>query len=203
MVVGRLHLGVLICDLVEGPVPEVSREGQHVGLVDERQVAAAGHRQVERVADDPLHPVAGVDRSLRGDLVRRAAAEEAPLTGVGTLGVLAHDPEVDVASRVHEGSKVHVEVEGEAHLEQQAPLDQPRRHLRGSDGPQVEGVQGAPLLDHLVRKHGAVTPVAGTTQVVVDGFQLDSGRSDHLEALGDHIGPDAIAADDAYAVGHD
>ena len=40
VVVGGLDVGVLGGDLVEGPLPQVAGEGQHVGLVHQRQVLA-------------------------------------------------------------------------------------------------------------------------------------------------------------------
>ena len=100
MVVGGGDVGVLGGDLVERALPQVAGEGEHVGLVHQREVlalAAAG--QVEGVADAALDAHAGVDRALGGDLVRRALAQEAALAGVGALGVLADDDEVDARRR--------------------------------------------------------------------------------------------------------
>ncbi len=100
-----------------------------------------------------------------------------------------------------ERALVDVEVEVEAHLEQQAPLDQPGRHVGRADRAQQQGVEAPPLLDGLVGEHHAVAEVAGAAEVVVDGVELDAGRGDDLERLGDDLGADAVAADDTDAVG--
>ena len=50
----------------------------------------------ERVADDALHPEGRVDADLGGDLVRRTDPERAAVAGVGALGALADDDEVDL-----------------------------------------------------------------------------------------------------------
>ena len=89
-------VGVLGGDLVERALPEVAGEREHVRLVHEREVlAVARPGEVEREAHAALDPDARVDRTLRRDLVRRALAEEAAFAGVGALGVLPHDEEVD------------------------------------------------------------------------------------------------------------
>ena len=92
-----VDVGVLGRDRVEGPLPEVAGEREHVGLVHEREVLArARPREVERVADAPLDAHARVHRALRRDLVRRALAQEPALARVDALGVLADHDEVDV-----------------------------------------------------------------------------------------------------------
>ena len=51
----------------------------------------------EGVADDALDAERGVDADLGGDLVRGADAQRAAVAGVGALGALADDDEVDLA----------------------------------------------------------------------------------------------------------
>ena len=94
-------------DLVERALPQVAGEREHVRLVHEREVlAAAAPRQVEGVAHAALDADAGVDRALRRDLVRRALAEEPALAGVGALGVLADDDEVDASAAATNGRRL-------------------------------------------------------------------------------------------------
>ena len=202
VVVGGLDIGVVGGHPVEGPLPEVAREREHVGLVDERQVVPATPSQFEGEADAALHAHTRVDRALGGDLVRRALAQEATLAGIGALGVLTDNTEVDVLPGEHEGSEVDVEVEGEAHLEQQAAFDDPRRDVGGADRAHVEGVERTPFLDDLVGEDGAVAKVAVTAKVVVHDLELDARSRDDLEALGDDLGADAVASHDADAIGH-
>ena len=101
-----------------------------------------------------------------------------------------------------EGAEVDVEVEFEAHLEQQATLDEPRWDLGGADRAQEQGIQSTPFLDDLVGQDGSVAEVTVATEVVVDGFELDPCRSGDLEALRDDLGSDAVATDDADSMCH-
>ena len=79
---------------------------------------------------------------MRGDFVRRSDAHCAAFTDIWTLGVLTNDDEVvfRVASRcrAEERSLVDVEVEFEAHLQQQPPLDHPGLHVGMTDGAEVQ-----------------------------------------------------------------
>jgi hypothetical protein len=123
--------------LVDRPLPQVAGEGQHVGLVDQRQmVAGAIGGQSEGEAGAPLDAVPGVHRSLGGHLEGVPSPQEPTLTGVGPLGVLADDHEVAVGCRgtghTGERSHVHVKVQFEAETEQEAPLQWPRRNGGGS-----------------------------------------------------------------------
>ena len=102
--------------------------------------AAAG--QLEGVADAALDADAGVDRALGGDLVGRALAEEPALAGVGALGVLADHDEVVRPVGSDERPLVDVQVEVEAHLEQQAALDHARAARRGCRPRRAGGRRG-------------------------------------------------------------
>ena len=89
-------------------------------------------REVERVAHHPLDAEGGVDGCLVRDLVGRAAADRSAVSDVRSLGALAHHDEVDLAgigertrrARVElRRPQVHVVVELEPQLQQQAALD--------------------------------------------------------------------------------
>ena len=195
VVVGGGDVGVLGGDLVEGALPEVAGEGHDVRLVHEGEVLARpALGQVEGVADAALHAHAGVHAALGGHLVGRALAERAALAGVGALGVLPDHDHVDVVLGVREGPQVDVEVELEAHAEQQAALDHAGRHAGGADGADQQGVEAPPLLDDLVGEDHAVAQVAGAAEVVVDGVEGHAGGAHHLERLRDDLGTDPVAA---------
>ena len=84
VLVGRLDLGELGADLVDGAAPQVAGVGEHVVLVDEREVLARpGLGAGEGVADDPLDAEPRVDADLGGDLVRGAARSAPPLPTYG------------------------------------------------------------------------------------------------------------------------
>ena len=94
--------------------------------------------ELEREAHAALDAHARVHRSLGGDLVGRALAQEAALARVHAFGVLADHDEVDVGvpgvGRGDERAQVHVEVELEPQAEQDAPLDDPAALAgRGAD----------------------------------------------------------------------
>ena len=81
----------------------------------EREVLARpALRETEGEAQTALDAVAGVDRALGGDLLRRPLAEEAALACIGPLGVLAHHGHVEPPA----GEWAHVDVQVE--LEAQA-----------------------------------------------------------------------------------
>ena len=164
-------VGVLERHLVERALPEVAGEREHVGLVHEREVLARTRPgEVERVADAALDAHAGVHRALRGDLVRRALAQEPALARVHAFGVLADDDEVDVGvagvGRGDERALVHVEVELEAQPQQDPALDDPAA-LAGGGAHRAEehGVELADRLEVLVGEDRAVALVALPAEV--------------------------------------
>ncbi len=207
MVVAGRHLGVVRRDLVEGPLPEVTRERQDVGLVHEREVTAGPRLgEIERVPHTPLDAEAGVHRSLRRDLTGRVLAEEAALPRVRALGVLADHDHVDaVVERARPGDErpqVHEEVELEAEPQEQAALDDAGRHLGSADRTEQDRVEAAELLERLVRQHLAGAEVVRAAQVVGHRVELDAGRAHHLQRFGDHLGTDAVTGDDSDLVAH-
>ncbi len=163
----------------------------------------AGRGQPEGEAGAALHPVAGVDRPLGGHLEGGPPPEEATLTGIGALGVLAHDHEVAVGSEgagdADEGPEVHVEVELEAEAEEQAPLERPGRDRARpdgrADGAEQDGIGRPQLVEHAVGQDVAGADVAVGPEVVVGGVDGDTGGAHHLEGLGHHLGADAVTSD--------
>lgn len=79
MLMRGLNLRILDRHLIKGPLPQVSCEGQHVLLVNQREVVAlAVGRLLEGVPDTAFDAVTGVDRALRGDLVRGVLPQKPP-----------------------------------------------------------------------------------------------------------------------------
>ena len=124
MVVRGGHVRVFEGHLVEGPLPQVTGERQHVGLVYQGQVPLlARPGQVKGKPDTTLHAEAGVDGPLGGDLRLCPLAEETTLPCVGALGIFTDYREVDRDAGAdtgggHERAEVDVEVELEAHPQQ-------------------------------------------------------------------------------------
>ena len=101
-----------------------------------------------------------------------------------------------------ERAQVDVEVEREAHLEQQAALEHAGRHLGRADRAEQDRVERAQLVEHGVGQHLAVAQVARAAEVVVDGVERDAGgRARTFSASAIDLGADAVAADDGDAVG--
>ena len=162
--------------------------------------------QVEGVANAPLDTHPGVDRTLGGDFVRRSDAHRAAFTDVWALGVLANDDEVvfRVASRcrAEERSLVDVEVEVEAHLQQQPALDHPRLHVGMTDGAEEDAVEGPQLVERRVAQDLAVFQIPGTPEMELRRGDVDSGRPDDLDGLCGDVRSDAVASDHCNVVRH-
>ena len=205
--------GILGGDRVERPLPQIAGERQHVRLVHQRDMRATGRihpdavrSELEREPDRPLGAHARVDRALGGDLVRGALAKHATLADVRPLGVLPDHHEVvrhGVPGRgADEGALIDVEIEIEAHLQQQAAFDHPGRHIRGADRAEQDGIEAAELVQRRIRQDLAVSQVPRTAEVVVGGFQLDPRGPHHLQRLCRHLGADAVAADHRNSICH-
>ena len=185
---------------------------QHVVLVHEgEQLARPRLRAGERVADDPLDAVPRVEALLGRDLVRRAVAQDAAGADVRPLGALADDDHVDVAGldpgerggdagKQPDRAQVDVVVELEPQPQQQAALEDAAGHRRVADRAEQDRVVPAQLVEHRVRQRLAGrVPASGAEVVLGRRRRRRRGRGDrtqHLEALGDHLGPDPVAADD-------
>ena len=183
---------------------------EHVVLVHERELLARPRLGPgERVPDHPLDAVRRVDRHLGGDLGRRTDPQRAAVADVRALGALADDDEVDLA-RVRQrgadgrvdlrGAQVHVVVEGEPELQQQAALEHPGRDARVADRAEQDRVVLADLLQLGVRQRLAGGVPALRAEVVLGPLErhavLCGDRVEHLERLGGHLGSDPVTGDD-------
>ena len=152
VLIGHLDIRVLGTDLGHHARPQTAREGQHVGLVDQCQVFAPLARQSERIPHHPVDAERGVEADLRGHLVRGSGADHAAISGVGTLGTLAHDDEIDsrcAGERTGHAvvkparAQVHVMVEFKAGLEQQTALEHTAGHRRVTNSAEQDCVMPA------------------------------------------------------------
>ena len=209
VLVGGLDVGELRADLLDGAAPQVTGVGEHVVLVDERQVLARARLGAgEGVTHDPLDAESGVDADLGRDLVRGADAQRAAVADVGPLGALADDDEVEPLARHVLGERagdageelgraqVDVVVERKAKGEQHAPLEDAGGDARVADGAEEDAVVAAQLLDDGVGQGLAGAVPAGRAEVVLGGAEVDAGGAEDLQALRDNLGADAVAADD-------
>ena len=122
--------GILRRELTEDALPERVAVGHGVALVGHADLRQAARlRELEGVADDPVHALVGVQLFLNRDLVLGAGLEPPADADVQPLGVLPKHDEVDVArpaaleraqALVEEahGPVVDVEIELEARAEQ-------------------------------------------------------------------------------------
>jgi len=208
VVVGSADTGVFGRHGVECPLPQVAGEGEHIGLVDQGDVLApiALHCQFERVSDGPFGTHARVHRTLCGHLVRCALAQHAAFANVRALGVFTDDHEVVRLAvprcGADERTLVHVQVEFEPHLQEQAALDHPRRHIGRTHGAEQDGVEGAQVVERRVRQDLTVAQVTRPAQVEVGGVDGHARSADHLHRFGRHLRADSVAADHCNSMCH-
>ena len=207
MVVGGLDTGVLGGDLVEGALPQVASEREHVRLVDQGDVAGrSGLGELEGVPDAALDTVTRVHRALGGHLLGRAPAKDTTLADIGPLGVLTDHHEVVGLGvprrRARERPLIDEEIELETHLEQEPALDDPGRHPRVADRAEQDRVEAAEVIEDGIRQDLAVAQVTSTTEIEVAGLDVDTGGPHHPEGLSRHLRPDSVSSDDRDAMCH-
>ena len=153
------HLGVLGPDLLDHATPQVTRMDHDIVLVHIGQLLVPGLGAFEGIAHGPFDAVPGVDRDLGRHLVGSVGAHGSTGSGVGALGALADDDEVDLA-RVRQrtrhtgeqlrGTQIHRMPEAEAHLEDDAALEHARGNGRVTAGAEEDGVVAAQRLELLI-----------------------------------------------------
>ena len=169
MVIGGLQFAVFRDDFVEGALPEVARECQHISFVHQSEMACRARLgQIAGEADAAFYAHSGVDRALRGYLIRRAFAEETAFACVGTFRVLSHNEHVDVLLWQAERAQVRIKVELKAHLQQQPSFYHPWRHARRADCAEIQGIQTPPFFQHRIRQDSLVAQVAFAAEIVID-----------------------------------
>ena len=101
---GGVYIGVLLLDVrvfftnqSKGTRPDVMRS-DGIGLIDEHQlllsISLSG--EFERVPDDPLDTLSGVDHLLHRHFVQGSLLEDSTDPCIGILGVFSNHDEVDV-----------------------------------------------------------------------------------------------------------
>ena len=162
-------------------------------------------------------PMTGHHRLLHDDLAL-GAGEHAPADRrILALGVLAHDPEIDVAGlaagerRRHARHQAHrpqvdVLVELAAEQDQRSPQRDVIRHLgRPADRAEEDRVVPADLVLPVLRHHAAVLGVivaGGEIEPVLPQLEAEplGGRLEHAHAFGHDLLADAVAGDDGDAI---
>ena len=210
VVVGDLR--VFLGHLVDDALPHVAGVDQHVLLVHKGHMLPALHGQLEGVTHHALHTVGGVDGDFGGHLVRGATAHRAAGTAVQAFGAFTHDHEVDVTrvgkrrgnALVQLGrTQVHVLVQVEAELEQQAAFQNARLDARIADGTQQDGVGLLDALLFLFRKNRAVAQVTLGTKIEILVIEFGDALGRLLQSLlgpRSHFLANAIAWNDGDGV---
>ena len=176
-------------------------------------------RELERVAQDPIHAAAGEDARLQDDLLLGALVAPAAQSRVLALRVLAHDDEIDVArqavgkggsdARHHpDRADVGVLLKAAAKLDQEAPERDVVRHRGEAHGTQEDGVVVADLFDAVLRHHppvlGVVVAAPGQLVPLELDAELAARRLQHPDAFRHHLFADAVTGDDGDLVlGHE
>ncbi len=209
-----LDAGVLRRDLAEDALPQRVPLRHRVALVGHAHAAAAcGLRELERVADDPVDALVGVELLLDRDLVVGARLEAAADADVQPLGVLAEDDEVDVRRRaILQRAQPRVEqphravIDVEIELEPRAEQDVARvtvvGHTRIAERADEDRVE-LPQRRVAVGRHrdaGAQVMIGAPRQ----RLELDRAAEDvrcppkHLHRLGGRFDADAVARNNRY-----
>ena len=172
-------------------------------------------RERERVTDDALDPDPREDVHLQADLVAHADVHAAAGAGVLALGVLAHAHHVDVgrgpagerrghARQEPDRADVQVQVEALPDRQQEPPQRDVVGHARRADRAEVDRRRALEPAQAVGRHHrpGAAVVVAAPRQVLPHKRALlAAGRLEHADALRDHLGPHAVAADHGESLG--
>ena len=190
VVVGDLR--VFLADLVDDALPHITGVDEHVLLVHQGDVLLALHSKLEGVTHHTLHTVCGVDGHLGGHLLRGVAAHRAAGTAVQTFGAFTHHHEVDVAGVGERrgdalvqlgGAQVHVLVEVEAQLEQQAAFQNAGLDARIAHGAEQNRVVGldAPLF--VLGQDRTIAQIALGTQVEILILEVSYAFSGLFQSL--------------------
>ena len=210
----RLNFGKAGTLLCKDALPEIVGVIQCIALVHHghpaaMSVAAPPARQLEGIALNALHALAGVDVFLDRDFIGGAALELATDPDVRAFGVLPHHDQVDGGGVAQRGEprcqqpgrpQVDPQIQLEAEAEQQ-----PGRVLRIvdsgiADRPQVNRIQSLELAEDRIGQDLAGPQVSLGPQVVIDEIQASAGMRGHglqdTKSLDDDLGANPIAGDD-------
>src|SRR5207237_7897437 len=162
----RLDTGVTPGDFRECAAPEPVAEDQDVRLVGHAYAPQPALLRIgERGLEDSLHPFARIDLDLLRDFVGSALPQDATGPGVQALGVLAKDDELEVLAPLSlqraepvvdqdAGAQVDVQVQLEAHREEDALGVLVAWNARIADGAEVDGGVLAAQRIHEPRREG-------------------------------------------------
>ena len=209
-----LNVRILGAHLFEHPRPQVMPVAQRIALVahaDPPQPLLAG--ELERVADDALHALACVDVLLDRHLVGSTELEVSAHARIQPLGILAKYGEVELRYALQRAQPlvqqlhrpvIDVEVQTEARAQEDVDSVPHVRNARIAEGSHEHRVQGAELLQRLVRQGLACLQVmvraVGKLLHVESGQSRGLHRLEHFQRLPGHLRADAVAAHHANAV---
>ena len=204
--------GILRRHFLEHALPQRVALLHGVALVGHADLGVAvGLRELERMADDAVHALVGVDLFLDRDFVVGAGLEAAADADVDAFGVLAEHDEVDVlpaailerAQAIVEQphrAVVHVEIELEAGAEQdvaRVAVVGDARIAERADEDRVElaqhlvavGRQRLAGLQIVIGAPRQVLEIEAAAEDLADGLQ-------HLDGFRGDVLADAVAGDD-------
>ena len=203
---------IFLSHLVDDALPHVAGVDEHVLLVHEGHVLLALHGQLEGVTHHALHAVGGVDGDFGGHLVRGAATDRSAGTAVQAFGAFTHYNEVDVA-RVGERrrdtlvqlgrTQVHVLVQVEAELEQQATFQNAGLDARIAYGAQQNRIGLLDTVLFLLGEDRAVTQVTFGAKIEMLVIEFGDAFGRLLQSLlgpRSHFLTNAIARNDGDGV---
>ena len=214
VVVVRFDVAVLFRHVLERTPPQVMAIGQDVRLGHQSQTLAFGivalAREVEGPTNAAFATFASVDRRLDGDFVGRVLLQEPARSGIEILRILTDDDEIDVLRpfagqwRFDAGIELHrtqvdVLVQLESHLQQQASLQDSRRHVGMADGSQIDRVESTQFVNGALRQDLSCCQIAFTAEVIILRFVLEAlglgNRVQHLDGFSGHFRPGSVTAD--------
>src|SRR6266849_9204732 len=216
MVLVHRHIRVLGGKRMKTFVPKRHRIKNAVGFGRRGHMLAADlARELERVADDAVGSAPGENRLLHHYFVGRTRVQPSADLRILTLGILAHDPEVDVsglavarrrddAGQQTHGPEVYILIEFAPDRDQQTP----QRHVVGNAGKaygaKEDRVMVAKPRDSVGGHHAPGGLVRLTTPVEVLEAKADAdlraSRFENPDALGDNFFADAVPGNDKEVV---
>jgi hypothetical protein len=213
-----LHVGIALRHRLHALVPVRHGDGDAVRLRRGREMLLRRLlRQLERELQHAVDADAGQDRLLHDDLTVGAGKRPPADRRIFALGVLAHDPEIDVAGfssgqrRRHARHQPHrpqvdVLVELAPEQNQRAPQrDVIRNFRRPADRTEEDRVMAADLLLPVLRHHPLVLFVIvprGKIEMIHLQRETELGRGlfQNAHALRHGLLADTVAGDDRNAV---
>ena len=150
--------------------------------------------------------MARVDASLCCNFVWRATTQYSTFTHVRAFGVFADHDKImrsDMAWRnAGKWSLVDVQVKVETHLQQQATLDNARRHIWCSDCSQQNGIEATKFIQYAIGENLAVTQIAHAAQVEISGVDCHPSGAHYFYGFSRDFWSDSVPTNECNAMCH-